>query len=234
MATFAALLVHPTRVLARPCTFLMNSFHLISGVSDIFCPRRNSDTAQNDGDALTGAKDGSWCYLREIGSEGMALSCVAASLEAPSNSSMKHSPTTLFCLMAIPVLHLTACSTVTPTSPTLDIVRDSFAEIRGAPARPHWPEIPDIDPEPLIGIPASAIRAALGHSDRAYGHYNWECGAPLCWVFVYDSLKPRPDPIVASPTPGLNTVIVTTGGPPLLILGITRGRVTSARWQGQK
>jgi hypothetical protein len=158
----------------------------------------------------------------------------SASLEAPCNSSMKHSPTILICLMAIPVLNLTACATVKPTSPTLEILRQSFAEIRRDPAPLSWPAIPDIDPEPLIGMPASAIRAALGHSDRRYGHYDWECGAPVCWVFAYDSLKPRPDPIVDSPTPGLKTVIVTTGGPPLLILGITRGRVISARWQGQK
>lgn len=118
--------------------------------------------------------------------------------------------------------------------PTLDILRQSFAAIRRDPAPPSWPAIPDIDPEPLIGMPASAIRTALGRSDRRYGHYDWECGAPVCWVFTYDSLKPRPAPIVDSPTPGLKTVIVTTGGPPLLILGIARGRVISARWQGQR
>jgi hypothetical protein len=137
-------------------------------------------------------------------------------------------------LMVIAVLHLTACSTVNPASPTLDVLRQGFAEIRHDPPRSDWPAIPDVDPEPLIGMPASAIRSALGHSDRRTRYSDWECGAPVCWVFTYDSLKPRPDLIVDSPTPGLETVTVTTGGPPLLILGIKGGRVTSARWQGQK
>ncbi len=138
-------------------------------------------------------------------------------------------------LLAIAVLQLTACSTVKPVSPTLDTLSQSFAQIRRDPPSPHWPAIPDIDPEPLIGMPASAIRAALGRSDRPDRYEeDWECGAPRCWVYTYDSPKPRDYVVVDSPTPGLKTVIVSTGGPPLLILGITSGRVTSARWQGQK
>lgn len=137
-------------------------------------------------------------------------------------------------LVTIAVLHLAACSSVNPASPTLNVLRQSFAEIRRDPPRADWPAIPDVDPEPLIGMPASAIRSALGHSDRRTIYSDWECGAPACWVFTYDSLKPRPDLVVDSPTPGPEVVTVTTGGPPLLILGITGGRVTSARWQGQK
>lgn len=137
-------------------------------------------------------------------------------------------------LLTFAVLHLTACSTVNPASPTLDMLRQRFAEIRRDPPLSDWPAIPDVDPEPLIGMPASTIRSALGHRDRQTRHSDWECGAPVCWVFTYDSLKLRPDLIVDSPTPGLEVITVTTGGPPLLILGITGGRVTSDRWQGQK
>jgi hypothetical protein len=140
--------------------------------------------------------------------------------------------TMLICVTAIALLHLTGCAAVKPVSPTLDMLTESFDQVRRGPPSSEWPAIPDIDPEPLIGMSASAIRAALGRPDRPTRYDNWECSACVCWVYTYNSLKPLPDAVVASSTPGV--VIVTTGGPPLLILGITDGRVTSARWQGQK
>lgn len=83
-------------------------------------------------------------------------------------------------LLTFAVLHLTACSTVNPASPTLDMLRQRFAEIRRDPPLSDWPAIPDVDPEPLIGMPASTIRSALGHRDRQTRHSDWECGAPVC------------------------------------------------------
>ena len=82
-------------------------------------------------------------------------------------------------LMVIAVLHLTACSTVNPASPTLDVLRQGFAEIRHDPPRSDWPAIPGVDPEPLIGMPAFAVRSALGHSDRRTKYSDWNAGR-LC------------------------------------------------------
>ena len=90
---------------------------------------------------------------------------------------------------------------------------------------------PNVDLERLIGLSVSSIRAALGAPDRK------EPGMPLCeanrcWSYTYG---PGPAPLSNEVQHDGKTdfIIVTTGGPFLLILGFSGDRVISAPWLGQ-
>ena len=95
------------------------------------------------------------------------------------------------------------------------------------------PAPPSVDLNALVGIPATRVRSALGRPDRPLPDYDYECGAEHCWAFTYGSLREE-EPTVVAEQDGSKTIIVTTGGPYLLVLGISGKQVTTAKWQGQK
>jgi hypothetical protein len=96
------------------------------------------------------------------------------------------------------------------------------------------PPPPDFNLETLIGSRSNSIRKALGRPDRTDNDYDFGCGAQKCWVYTYG---PKSEPFQEIPQDdgsGLSTIVVTTGGPFILILGISSNRIITARWQGQK
>ena len=96
------------------------------------------------------------------------------------------------------------------------------------------PTPPDVDVKALLGLQKSAIRTVLGPPDIRKANYpSLECHAAQCWSFTYG---PGPSPLPAPTDDGDGTmsVYVTTGGPWLLILGFTKGRLVTAFWRGQK
>ncbi len=109
----------------------------------------------------------------------------------------------------------------------LDSFRDAFAAARSLPLGSR-PSPPALEPASLIHTSLASLSAYLGHSK------HFDCGdllarpAEKCVSFTYG---PGPSMPVKD-TPG--TVYFTTGGPWLLVVGMSKGVVVDARWLGQK
>jgi hypothetical protein len=132
---------------------------------------------------------------------------------------------------------LVSCSTRAvhsdPNSPSvLTELSADFSHARSQPLGSR-PTPPDIDLERLIGLQASSIRATLGPPDRLRGAWKPPCEAARCWSYTYG---PGPEPFSDEVQHHGNTdsILVTTGGPFLLILGVAGDRVASAHWLGQR
>ena len=96
------------------------------------------------------------------------------------------------------------------------------------------PAPPDVELRKLIGVKWSIVRTALGSPDVS-DDYDWQCHAKKCQVYTYGADERQADqPVTGDDGNGLQWVSVTTGGPWVLILGVSSNKVVSARWQGQK
>ena len=95
------------------------------------------------------------------------------------------------------------------------------------------PAPPDIDINKLIGVKWTTVRAALGHPDAPVD-YDWECRAEQCQVYSYGADEREAERPAMVNARDLTSITVITGGPWVLILGVSRNTVTSVRWQGQK
>src|SRR6202022_640101 len=88
--------------------------------------------------------------------------------------------------------------------------------------------------EQLVGASQSSVRHALGVPDS-----QWRISRELCQAALFVSYTFGARETISSPEPvrhnadGTDSIVVTTGGPWLLILGFTDGRLVSARWLGQ-
>jgi hypothetical protein len=117
---------------------------------------------------------------------------------------------------------------------TVNGLSREFTEARSLPAGSRPPP-PDGDLDYLKGARLSAIHRALGASDKP--DHRWqppECLAPVCLVWTYG---PKEIPTTIEPSDrgdGTIEVIISTGGPYLLVLGFCENRVVNARWLGQK
>jgi|SRR5271167_4137114 len=127
-----------------------------------------------------------------------------------------------------------AGNSTTQELPTLDLLAKNFAHARQLSPGSRPPP-PRIKIATIIGLKSSSISKALGIPDRPTDDYDFECGAPICWVYTYG---PKDDPAVETPVVAegadVSTITVTTGGPFILILGIAMNRVVTAQWQGQR
>jgi hypothetical protein len=115
----------------------------------------------------------------------------------------------------------------------LNTLHSFFLSARAQPSGSR-PTPPDVDVKALLGLQKSAIRTVLGPPDIRKANYpSLECHAAQCWSYTYG---PGPSPLPAPTDDGDGTmsVYVTTGGPWLLILGFTKGRLVTAFWRGQK
>jgi hypothetical protein len=94
------------------------------------------------------------------------------------------------------------------------------------------PMPPYFYPGRLIGLSVSSIETALGTPDVLEPGMPI-CEAARCWSYTYG---PGPAPLSNAVQHDGNTefIVVSTGGPYLLILGVSGDRVSSARWQGQR
>jgi hypothetical protein len=130
-----------------------------------------------------------------------------------------------------------SCST-TPVDPNasaaLAALAKDFAYARSLPEGTRPGPSEDVDIDMLVGLRLSTIRGAIGSPDKRDRRFPLECGAPRCVSFTYgQEERPVYAPPLLQPD-GLMTVIVDTGGPWLLILGLAEGRVVSAQWRGQR
>ena len=117
----------------------------------------------------------------------------------------------------------TASLAAAASTPTLETFRAAFAAARALPLGSR-PSPPDLEPTSLIHTSFLTLRAYLGHSTRLDCDDLLTRPAETCASFTYG---PGPeDP------PG--SITVTTGGPWLLVVGLSNGRVVDARWLGQK
>jgi hypothetical protein len=117
----------------------------------------------------------------------------------------------------------------------LDALAMRFSEARALPPGTRPPPPPQINLKALIGLQFGAIRRSLGPPDPQVGGYDFACHASKCWVYTYGAEEKfderSPDCKKGS---ALCSIAVTTGGPFILILGLSSGHVVTARWQGQK
>lgn len=128
------------------------------------------------------------------------------------------------------IAFLVACSSTPGTyTPALGALRARFQEARVLPPGSR-PQPPDDDIGALVGTSLAIVRTAIGHPEPPGD--SSECDSPTCTVFVYGPPAGEPKPVSCDAQ--LCTVEVVTGGPFILIIGARGGRVTSARWQGQK
>jgi hypothetical protein len=114
----------------------------------------------------------------------------------------------------------------------LSELANDFRSARILPAGSR-PSPPDLDLNSLLGLSSTRLRSSLGPPDHPIHGYRRQCGADWCWVFTYGP-KQSFAPSVMKQENGLNTIEVTTGGPFLLVVGVSSNRVATARWEGQK
>jgi hypothetical protein len=111
---------------------------------------------------------------------------------------------------------------------TLDTIRAHFVAARALPPGSRPPP-PATDLKSLIRVPISTLEAYLGASEPAF-----ECGdlfpRPPATCIAY-TFGPEPAPEVEDPA---SEIAVATGGPWLLVIGISNGRVVASRWLGQR
>src|SRR5450631_3032580 len=81
----------------------------------------------------------------------------------------------------------------------------------------------------LMGLSTEEIRHALG---KPYSRSAVR-SASLCWSYRYGPDAAPPE-VTKTNDDGTVDVVVTTGGPFLLIIGFSSHHVVSANWQGQK
>jgi hypothetical protein len=115
----------------------------------------------------------------------------------------------------------------------LQTLEKDFVGARSLPVGAR-PAPPDLDLQLLVGLKWSIVRAALGSADKPIRGYDWQCDAKKCEVYTYGASEAHLAPEIIDEGNGLKTLVVTTGGPWVLILGVSSSRVTTARWQGQK
>jgi hypothetical protein len=115
---------------------------------------------------------------------------------------------------------------------TLAALASDFAKARALPPGSR-PAPPGLNLEDLVGLSLSQIRSALGSPDKPIEGYGFECGAERCFAFTYGPTG-HEEPTEIKQADGLETVVVTTGGPFLLVVGVSSKEVITARWQGQK
>jgi hypothetical protein len=114
------------------------------------------------------------------------------------------------------------------------VLTELSADFSAARAQPlgSRPAPPDVELTRLIGLKTSSVHAALGAPE------SQEPGMPLCeatrcWSYTYGP-GPKPFSDEVQHHGNTDSIVVSTGGPFLLILGVSADRVISAHWLGQR
>jgi hypothetical protein len=158
----------------------------------------------------------------------------ASELRAPLNCGVRHNVNRLVAQIMpfLATVALAACTTTpSDSSSVLRQLADSFRAARRLPLGSR-PAPPAVDLGSLVGQPVAIVREAIGHPDPTARYPQSDCGARRCISFTYG---PAPEPPqLTRCDQQLCEVVVTTGGPWLLLLGSDNGIVASAQWRGQK
>ena len=116
----------------------------------------------------------------------------------------------------------------------LAVLANQFVVARSLPEGTR-PTPPYFYLDQLVGASQSSVRQALGAPDPQWPISRDLCQAAICVSYTFGAQE-----TISSPEPvrhnadGTNSIIVSTGGPWLLMLGFTDGRLVSARWLGQR
>jgi hypothetical protein len=129
-----------------------------------------------------------------------------------------------------------AADTTKSSQLTLSALARDLVKARALPegTRPQPPD--DVELSDLLGLSFSSVRHALGVPDKR--HRRWVppgCHAPICLTYTYG----RQESPATSSAPvdlgnGMMEILVSTGGPYLLVLGFSGDRLVSADWLGQR
>lgn len=96
------------------------------------------------------------------------------------------------------------------------------------------PRPPEIKLQALLGLKLSEFRRVLG-TPHKWPKGLAPCRSTICLSFTYgppEIARATPEPVQRAD--GIMEIQVTTGGPFLLILSVSKGRVIGADWLGQK
>jgi hypothetical protein len=134
--------------------------------------------------------------------------------------------------VAVLLVHISIAATGDPLRiKVLADLQAAFKQARELPrgSRPSPPRSLNIDA--LIGIQPDVVRASLGTPDYE-GNDLLNCGASRCWAFRYG--PERKPPLERDVGDGRKEIVISTGGPWLLLVAIENDSITAARWRGQR
>ena len=89
------------------------------------------------------------------------------------------------------------------------------------------PAPPDLELKDLVGLDRSSVRRFLDRPSYCEPEESNACAQSASWTYVWG-------PPSAPPEERDGYIIVTTGGPWLLVVEFAKNRVSGARWQGQR
>ena len=108
----------------------------------------------------------------------------------------------------------------------LETVGAAFVAARAMPLDSR-PMPPDIDLRSVVGASSPDVLKALGLPRHCTYEFRNHLPGATCWSYTYG-------PKSAPPQIEDGYIVVTTGGPWLLLLEISDDRVVNATWLGQK
>jgi hypothetical protein len=136
------------------------------------------------------------------------------------------------------MVFLQASCAANPPDSAQSTLTNLARHFRAARALPEGtrPAPPDVKIEKIVGLPVSAVRSALGPADAPLKvEYDWDCDAETCQIYTYGAdERASIDARIAADKKDLESIVITTGGPYVLVVGVSSNTVATARWQGQK
>ena len=119
------------------------------------------------------------------------------------------------------------CSAAPSGVALLEVLRTQLVAARSL-APGSRPEYPDVELSSLVGLSRAKVHSILGKPTYCEPEEQPSCSKAASWHYAWgpsaDSPRELPD----------GSVIVTTGGPWLLIIDFVRDRISAVRWQGQR
>jgi hypothetical protein len=114
----------------------------------------------------------------------------------------------------------------------LNELRRELASVRSVPIGTKI-SLPDKKLGPLLGLSSADIQRFLGWPsycghDETWSTKGTDCAGRTPWRYLWGPPPPAPD------SAGPGRIVVTAGGPPLLVLDFTSDKVSAARWEEER
>ena len=108
----------------------------------------------------------------------------------------------------------------------LETLQKGLAEARALPPGTR-PVPPELNLAALLGASRASVERALSTPSHCDPDDATDCARSKTWSYEWGPANPEP-------TSGDGYVTVTSGGPWLLVVEFSHGRVSAARWLGQR